>query len=253
MKNTPITWIGGLILLLIIILLATGGGKKNNAEVILRIPLPESVVFVDEEERTRTTQENEEIKLKLSAGEHSVLVAGDILWPWTETLNVQGGENYVFDVFTLPQSASGFILTEEDSEYPTVLAEFEDYKLPEEQTALLSEDELLAVWVGTNGRQIVVEWQGEEENRPEYFCNERGCFDTATIFIGVSPVKSVSFLPERSDLILVAMEQGIFALEVDPTPVQNFQLLDSGADPYHLIYRGQVYSLDSGVLKLLNT
>lgn len=242
--------IGILILFIGILLLVRADAAVATIEI--EVPKAGSVIFVDADERARTEEADERITLRVREGDHAIVIAREDLWPWTENVEMAEGEMKYLKPFTLAQNASGFLIGSEDREYDPLITAFEEYTLPDEESKLISPDGTLAIWIGTNGRQVLVEWLGEKDGQPSYFCKEDECFTNTTVFIGRSPIRGIFFLPERSDVIVIAMEQGVFAVEIDPEEIQNFQLLDSGEEPRVLIRNNEIYTLDNESLKIIN-
>lgn len=68
------------------------------------------------------------------------------------------------------------------------------------------------------------------------------------IFQTKSVIRHASFFPKRSDLALVAVENGVFALELDGRSARNFQPIYKGKEPTFAVLNDEIFVLDKGVL-----
>ncbi|MCH7883160.1 hypothetical protein IIA95_01965 [Patescibacteria group bacterium] len=96
-------------------------------------------------------------------------------------------------------------------------------------------------WHG-DSREIWVEWL-RDGPLPYYFKVKK-----EMIFHTRSEIKNISFYPGRDDVILLAIENGVFALEIDGRGTRNFQPIYKGKDPTFARLDDAIYILDQGVL-----
>lgn len=109
----------------------------------------------------------------------------------------------------------------------------------------------MKVWI--EDTKIFAMWIGDIDRIPEYFCNEKACNRTLQVFDATKNIKTVEFYPGREDAILIAVENGIYALEIDTRRFQNFQVVFEGIDPDVRVLDDEVYVKEkSGELMVFN-
>lgn len=68
------------------------------------------------------------------------------------------------------------------------------------------------------------------------------------VFQTKSVIRGASFFPKRSDVALVAYENGVFALEIDGRGNRNIQPVYKGKEPLFAVLENEIYILDRGIL-----
>ena len=68
------------------------------------------------------------------------------------------------------------------------------------------------------------------------------------VFKTKSLLKNAAFFPGRDDIIIVAIENGVFALEIDGRGTRNFQPIYKGKSPVFARLGDNLYILDQGAL-----
>lgn len=76
-------------------------------------------------------------------------------------------------------------------------------------------------------------------------------FSEEVIFQSKSQVRSAAFFPKKSDLAIIAYENGVFTLELDGRSARNFQPIYKGKNPYFAILNNKIYVLDQNILALM--
>lgn len=104
------------------------------------------------------------------------------------------------------------------------------------------------------GNQVFAKWLKSNRSLPYYFCegNNENCRETVVIFNSNAAVKSLGFYPGRDDVAVIAVENGIFAIEIDQRKIQNFQPVYKGVDPYFIIDGGAFYVKDKEAIIKIN-
>lgn len=103
--------------------------------------------------------------------------------------------------------------------------------------------------------EIWLEWLGDKDSTPYYLCDTKPC-DSTTYLIATfsSAIKNADFFPGRRDLLIVAVQNGVFALEIDGRGGQISQPIYKGKDPTFAVFPNEkkVYIVDDGVLAVIN-
>jgi len=181
-------------------------------------------IFLDDRE-THTTAAS----LSVSPAYHSVLLARPGYFPWRKTLTLAKDETEILTPFFLPQNTSGYIVPDSDPDASAMRDAIAHTSLPDTHTKLESKNGTVALWV--DGNDIYASWQSPD-TIPSWFCGAHSCAPTRLIYTTIDPIRFVGFLRDRSDVIVFAIQSGLYALEIDDRPDQNFQPIYTGNDIY---------------------
>lgn len=112
----------------------------------------------------------------------------------------------------------------------------------------ISPREKVGLW--REGNQILAKWLKSDRTLPYYFCegNNENCQEIVAIFNSSALVKSLDFYPGRDDVAVIAVENGIFAIEIDQRKIQNFQPIYKGVDPYFIVDGNSFYVKDKDTI-----
>lgn len=188
------------------------------------------------------------VSLSLPGGTlQTIIISREGFWPWEKEVVVPSGQTLAFNVFLMPVSPVGTPILEKP-ERRELEAAFARTKLPSRASPALSADGSLALFA-EDGR-IIVTRRGEEEP-PQYLCvNDPSCSEHAALSFDAE-LRDLAFYPGRSDIALLAIQNGIFALELDNRGTQNFQPVYRGTRPRLLIKDGEAYLFEGqAVLRL---
>jgi len=98
------------------------------------------------------------------------------------------------------------------------------------------------IWITNNGTRIMAEWM-KESPLPYYFSEKE-----LVVFESPSRIKSIAYYPGRRDIILLAIQNNIFAIELDDRSTRNFQPVYKGRDPFFARAGDALYILDGNAL-----
>lgn len=176
------------------------------------------------------------VAFRLPVGEHEIGIKRQGFWPWKKTVTIEKDMTTTIAPFNLPQQARLAPLEAGvGSDKPKSRSLFsvnKDRDNPE--NPLLSDNETLAIYQNDIG--IFAEWRGPTSSMPSYFCLpvrdestqtgvEDVCNKTLLVTTLKRSVRSIHFMPGRDDVLLLTTRDGIFGLELDQRPVQNYQPL----------------------------
>ncbi len=165
----------------------------------------------------------------LAAGEHTVLIARKDAYPWQKTVRIEAGKKAIIRPFTVDTFIKRDLIGEEDPEHGALISRIQNQVLPSKIQPKKSQDGKETLWM--EGAAIHVLWNGSETDRPSFFCVKNRCVDEYSLEVGQNSIRSVDFYKDRNDVILIAGGKTVGALELDPTPVQNFQTVYTGESP----------------------
>ncbi len=111
------------------------------------------------------------------------------------------------------------------------------------------------LWFDDKTNEVWIEWLADKTMIPYYLCDTKPCESTNYLMSNFKfPVKSADFFPGRKDIIIVAVQNGVFALEMDGRGGRIMQPIYKGKDPGFAVFSSvkKIYVLDSGVLLAVN-
>ncbi len=239
-------------------LVETGG-------IYIYAPEPGSVIYIDgKERRTTTIFQREWFAQDITPGVYTVLIAKDEFWPWIKEVTVTEGQVSEAIAFLIPKEPETELIpktvevkmgaattTKNNPAYAEALALFTQKKKIETSspqkkpntdigttTNNLPPDVVLEK-ISSHGRvglvreenRIIAHWLKRPEDLPKYFCHAEICVSPTVVFSSIVPIRSFDFYPGRDDVLLVAVRDGIFAIEIDTRKTQNFQPIYRGVAP----------------------
>lgn len=103
---------------------------------------------------------------------------------------------------------------------------------------------------------IWLEWLGDKNSIPYYICDNKPCDSTNYLIAAFlsSAIKNIDFFPGRRDVIIIAIQNSVFALEIDGRGGRVSQPIYKGKDPAFAVFPSEkkVYILDDGILSVVN-
>jgi hypothetical protein len=207
-----------------------------------------SIIFLDNQENGRINKPRDNVSIKrIDSGFHSILISRDGYWPWLKEIEINSGETTKLFPFFVPQNTNGFLIEKEDVEYDELINQLNLVVAPSFENKKISDDEKVAIWVDSN--TLFNEWLGDEEERPEYYCNEFGCHNVL-VSLGVGAgLRNADFYKNRNDIFIVSFSNGIFAIEADVQNNQNFQPIFEGGSPEFVLNdENSIYILNGDTL-----
>lgn len=223
------------------------------------VPEPDTSVFVGNELKKVTGFFQREVLVKnLRPDQYLVLVANDTFWPWAKFVDVERGEVEPLFPLLVPKVIASLEVPETSSRYEAINELFEEEmtattttslaitKIPESLTR-----RRVKIWL--DGNKIFAEWQGSNESAAKYFCDHGGvCTNPVLVFESSSDIGDFSFYPDRNDAILISLNNGIYAVEIDGRQYQNFYPIYRGQSPEFRLSGSVMYVKDGELLSELS-
>jgi hypothetical protein len=100
-----------------------------------------------------------------------------------------------------------------------------------------------ALW--SKGGDIFVEWKGEMDNIPSYFCTNEVCMRKVQVYKG-DKVNGVDFLFDKDAFVMFALDSGLYVTEIDARGGRNTQPLILGKGYDFRIDRNQTLFIKKG-------
>ncbi len=111
------------------------------------------------------------------------------------------------------------------------------------------------LWWNPDNNEVWMEWLGDETSTPYYLCDKKPCESTKYLITTFQyPIKNIDFFPQRKDVIIIAINNGVFAVEIDGRGGNLMQPIYKGANPSFAIFNKEkvIYILDNGALLAVN-
>ncbi len=159
------------------------------------------------------------------------------------TLLLKGEKNIVQAVFNFS-----------DQTVKASLKAINDFPV-DNKTEKLSRRQKERLWQDNRANAIWIEWLGDKNAIPYYICDIKPCEATNYLIsnFGFS-IKNADFLPDRRDVIIAAVQNTVFALEIDERGGRLSFPIYKGKNPTFAVFSGEqkVYVLDEGILFAIN-
>jgi len=243
-----------LFLIIILLVLISAGFAAYRNGLFGQISLNEGgVIIYDIDSATKVFANGNSLNVtktangnlvKVPPGRIEIIVAKDNFWPWVKYVNVDAGGLSEIYPFLVPKQAKIDAVMSNDPEYDKIMS-LKSAKPPYSASPIISSDATTAIWAedGT----IFAKWLAPT-TPPTAFCLEK-CQPVINAFHTDQPIRNLLYFKDRNDVILVAVGQFIYALELDRRPFQNFEPVYQGNEPNMFeLADGSIYLLDAGLL-----
>ncbi|MBA3733191.1 hypothetical protein H0W91_02320 [Patescibacteria group bacterium] len=218
-KTAYTAGIVALVILLIISIGYAAGYRFNNfvigkvGHLKMEMPLPLTSVFVDDSEEAVTSADNQALNITLSPGEHTVIVSKLGYFPWTKDISIPSNGDVTISPLFITQNTSGQIITTKDKEYASLKFKILTDKLPTKLLPRLSNDKTASLWIENNAIMLKVGDNISKIVQPD------------------TVVRNVDFYKNRSDVVVFATQNGVYAIESGDPGTQNFMPIYKGQKP----------------------
>ena len=197
----------------------------------LQIPFSQTNIYIDENKKIVTTEKDEVVELSISPRNHTVMISRDGYYPWKKDISVESEQIIkLFPIF-VSKNPSGEIISKEDPEFWQIRNKIIYDVLPTKNTPHLSTDQSTKMWIEDNAVMVQV------------------ASTTKTVIQPDPIIRNVYFYKDRSDVLILSVSNGVYAIEVNKEGTQNFLPIYKGVYPSFI--EGDlnyIYVLDNGVL-----
>lgn len=248
-------------------------------------PEPNTSVFIGNELKNTSGFFNKEILVGgLKPDQYTVLATNENFWPWAKIVSVRRGEVEALFPFLVPKVVNAEEIIVGTSDYLDILEVFAEKReliasassksivKPSDDTIGVTATSTTPVFETITRRQVEVwldnntlfaRYLGRDDAAPNYYCrivtdqknilreNEE-CSEPIRVFESSVPIRTFDFYPYRDDAIIVALDNGIYAIETDFRAYQNFYPLFRGENPDFRVYKNQVYVKDGAYVAVLD-
>ncbi len=238
-------------------LLPTGGIFINSAP-------SGSSIFLNNKPKETTSFFSKSVVIKsLRSGNYEISVTKDGYNSWSKKISVLN--NFVSDanVFMLQEKVEIRDIekylassTKKNPEYVDIAAVFSkvatttkniststiDFKsnLGTKHSPIMNGK--IGLW--REGYKIYAQWFGREEIAPRYFCDMENCTKMIEVIdLGDFPMR-FNFLSEYPGVVVIALNEKIFAIQIENNPEKKEQIIFSGINPDFRISNGSLYIKD---------
>jgi len=226
-------------------------------------PLPNSQIFVNKKLEKETNILQSGLFLQgLKPGKYSILIAKEGYWPWSKNLQIKAQFVTEARAMLIPKEPKGTILLRENysplevSKYEEILKILKDLRQPLKKRATAEEKEARYSRLMSNGKEKL--WWNPQENKlwanwlvdsaslPYYFCDDTSCKEIILVLESKFQIKNADFHPKRKDIVIAAIQNGVYAIEIDGRGGRLLQPIYKGKDPIFTTYKNDnsIYILD---------
>jgi len=231
---------------------------RKTGGLYISVPLSGAKIFINEKQEGQTNLLQGGVFLQnLSPSIYSVLVAKDKFWPWAKKLKVKEGLVTEARALLVPIDPGGEILLNDISKIDKDLISKESEIL--EKLLSSGNDNLTKIDKNKDSKIFVdsssniwIEWLASNSPLPYYFCNDDECKSPLLILTSKLPLRNIDFYPSRNDILIIATQNGIFAVEVDGRGGRLLQPIYKGINPIFELENKTLYILDEKIFIKLN-
>ncbi|OHA18545.1 MAG: hypothetical protein A2664_02815 [Candidatus Taylorbacteria bacterium RIFCSPHIGHO2_01_FULL_46_22b] len=238
------------IIILCIFVLGIGGsinfmtGSQKVGTVLVHYMDDQAKVFIDND-RQKLPVINGTQTIRVRAGVRDVLVSKENHWPWLKQITVESAKTSELSPFLFPKNPSLAEITGDDPEYDLLMRMAKQNTFPSSPQMLISADGTMTVW--NTGQTLYARFLSSK-TPPAFFCIKE-CQTEISFLQAKAPISDIEFLGARNDVVLAVIGSDLYALEIDPRPVQNFQPIYRGSAPlFTQTAEGIIYLLDGNRL-----
>lgn len=223
-------------------------GLSARGGIYIFTPEPATNVFIGNESKGTSSFFQKEILIsRLKPDKYLVLVANDKFWPWAKFVDVEAGEVEAMFPLLVPKVINVVEVKPKTADYIKIGALFKPSVVIGIATTSNATTTIIRkkvkVWI--DGQRIVAEWRGSANSAPKYFCVLEQCIDPILVFQSSVQVRYIDFYPLRDDAIILALDNGIYAVEIDHRTYQNFYPIYRGQSPDFRVNDNIVYIKDN--------
>lgn len=208
---------------------AVGLGEVGTIEVV--VESPNTRIFLDDQQKAVSTKEDEHITLSgLTPGKHTVLASRPGYYPWMKTVTLAADSTQTLYPFLISHSLPAQQIAAGTTRHQEVMITLSNAHLPTRDEPITSPSETIQAWIENDA--VYARWIGATSSKPATFCPGGQCQDTITVTPSKAPIENIAFYKTQDRAVVIAAQNGIYALEVDPRgSTQNFQPIYEGDDP----------------------
>lgn len=248
-------------------------------------PEATSSIYIDDKKKKETgVFQKDWFVQDVKPGTYTILIVKDGFWPWMKEVTVSERKVAEAIAFLIPKDPEWTIVsktleewngkattTRKNPDYTNALSFFAEKKQLEKTGETKNSDKTATTTVQTEktvvmekvsqhgrvgltkeGNRIIAYWLKRPKDLPNYFCRGDICTSPIIAFSSVVPIRSFDFYPGRDDVMLIAIQDGIFAVEIDARKLQNFQPIYKGASPDFRFGDGDFFVKDGETVILIS-
>lgn len=224
-------------------------------------PVSGSKIFINNRLERETNIFQSGIFLQsLMPKKYSILIAKDGYWPWQKNLYIK--EQFVTEAraMLVPKDPQGKVILKENysplefSKYEEILLSLKELKKLS-ITATTTRERFTnhnreRLWWNPNENQLWVDWLSVKNSVPYFFCDDNFCDEKILVLNSKFPIRNAEFYPKRKDIVIAAVQNGVYAIEMDSRGGRLLQPIYKGREPIFTIYKNEnaIYVLDDNNL-----
>ncbi|MEX0930248.1 MAG: hypothetical protein WDZ79_01075 [Candidatus Paceibacterota bacterium] len=206
-------------------------GITTSGTIEVLTPHANTQIYLNDRFAEQSREDNETVSLpNLSVGSHTIITAREGVYPWSKTIDLRADETRILEPFMIEHRPHRETVRPGDPRFTELTGQIREVRPPSEESPLVFPAQPIALWL--EDEIITAHWQGEEDASPHAFCvHAERCIDRVSLTPTDSPIRNLAFYRNRSDVVMFSSGAGIYAIEITPSGVQNFQPVYEGTEP----------------------
>ena len=180
---------------------------------------PNSSVYLNNKKEAVVPADETQVIIRgLAHGNHEVLVAHERSWPWIRTIRATASDIVTITPLQIPEDTDGIVIGLDDPRRTSIENLFASTALPTHDSPTIHKGNGARAWI--IGTDIYVQTTGEQAR---------------LILEATSPIRTLLWHKGHEDVLLIALQNGVFALDIHGEGAQNFQPIYKGSTPRFVI------------------
>lgn len=227
-------------------------GLSSRGGIYVSVTEPDITVYIGDDIKETTGIFRKEVLIKdLKPKDYLVVTGSEEFWPWAKIITVTPGEVSALYPLLVRKTFSFKEILKTDENYVAIAKLF----LTEPKNATIASStsimkSKMKIWKENNS--IFASWLGTTDRIPPYFCNGGSvCASAINIFQAAGSIGRIDFYPDREDAIMLILDHGIYAMEIDGRKYHNFYPIYKGNNPDFRIDGNEVYIKDGNNISVV--
>ncbi len=102
------------------------------------------------------------------------------------------------------------------------------------------------VTIWSEGASIKYRWEDDFSTVFPALCGYQNCIATSTVYVAKENINRVGFYPERNDVVLFSLSDGVYAVEIDSRSPQKIVQIYSGKNPDFRVEDDEILYIKEG-------
>lgn len=235
----------------------SGAYKSGSLRVHISEKLDDAELFLDGKRQEMELADGNFVQFdELKPGKHSIIVSKYNYWPWQKSVNIEPNSTADSSALLVPRNPQwNILISPSESQSGKSLEELaKSGKIIKDaaaaQNIFKKSADGIELYLDEERLVLSARWLGLGDSVPYFFCDDSSCKREITVLTSKSQIKSFDFYPGKNDALIVAVQDGIYAIELDSRGQRMLFPVYKGRSPVSIVYGGEksVYVFDEDSL-----